>query len=195
MKPSALSEIIAKRRPPPKAAPEKQLFKGFLVGGSFHTKKGYQGKRLDSLWCRQMIESFETDDEEVVKVALESVIADKHALVSGGEYGSPFTIGGYGLYAATQFEKQFDFLKGIEHTNAVGIHYLSKDEWEIVDDGLRRIARYGNNKFNKLCRGDTYMALVRVIFANISQMYRVPFTTRYLGCEEEGISRCCCVAK
>ena len=79
--------------------------------------------------------------------------------VSGGEHGSPFRIGGYGIYAQSQFDIQFKQLKDFEVKNSVGSHFLSSEEWCVVDKGLRQIAHFGDQRFSKACRGDTYLAL------------------------------------
>ena len=141
----------------------RQVFKGFLGGAAFLTKKGYQGKKLDSLWARQLIESMDNDDQEIAEVALSSIIADKHAIVYGGEYGSPFSIGGYGIHAIGQFDQQFSMLKELEHKNAVGVHYLSEDEWKVVDIGLKRFSQYGAARFNKICRGYDSILIVTIL--------------------------------
>ena len=134
-------------------------FKGFIAGAAFQTIKGYKGQKIDSLWNRQLVEAFQLDDPELVKVALESPVADKDATVEGGEFGSPYSIGGYGLYAESQFEEHFKVLKENEEALAKGVHHLSLDEWDTVDKGLKKIAHYGRARFPKLVRGDSYAAL------------------------------------
>lgn len=137
----------------------KLKFKGFIAGTAFQTKRGYKGQKIDSIWNRQLVEAFELDDPELVKVALESPVADKEAIVEGGEFGCPYSIGGYGLYAESQFDEHFKVLKENEEALAKGIHHLSLDEWETVDRGLKKLAHHGKARFPKLVRGDGYAAL------------------------------------
>ena len=85
---------------------ERQIFKGFIGGEFFITKKGYKGSRLDTLWSKQIIEAFDEDDDELVEIALKSCLADLDLVVTGGEYGSPFNIGGFGFFAQSQFDQQ-----------------------------------------------------------------------------------------
>ena len=134
-------------------------FKGFIAGAAFQTKTGYKGQKIDSIWNRQLVEAFELDDPELTRVGLESSLADKDATVEGGEFGCPYSIGGYGLYAESQFEDHFKVLKDNEEMLAKGLYHLSMDEWETVDNGLRKIAHYGKARFPKLVRGDSYAAL------------------------------------
>ena len=141
----SLSERVAASRPKAtqtvEEEPKKLLFKGFLSGAAFQTKKGYKGKKLDSLWNRQIIEAFELDDPELANVALESIVADKEARVDGGQHGSPYSIGGYGIFAESQFDSQFQILHQHEEESSRGVYHLSLDEWAQVDKGLKRIAR------------------------------------------------------
>ena len=134
-------------------------FKGFIAGAAFQTKTGYKGQKIDTIWNRQLVEAFELDDPELTRVGLESSLADKDATVEGGEFGCPYSIGGYGLYAESQFEDHFKVLKDNEEVLAKGLYHLSMDEWETVDNGLRKIAHYGKARFPKLVRGDSYAAL------------------------------------
>lgn len=112
-----------------------------------------------TLWCRQILESFEQDDEELIEYALKSVIAEPHDRVCGGEFGSPFSIGGYGVFADSQFNQQFELLMSLEREHAVGVNFLSDGEWKVVDDGLTRISHYGVGRFENVVRGDTFAAL------------------------------------
>ena len=159
-KAKSLSERIQYTKKETKETEEPKLkFKGFIAGSAFQTKKGYKGQKIDSLWNRQLIEAFDLDDPELVKVALESPAADKDATVEGGEFGSPYSIGGYGLYAESQFQGHFNSLKENEEALAKGIYHLSMDEWETVDRGLNKLAHYGRARFPKLVQGDGYAAL------------------------------------
>ncbi len=70
------------------------------------TKKGYRGVALEMLWARQIMDALDNDDDELVGIALKSTLADLELLVTGGQYGSPFNIGGIGFYAENQYESQ-----------------------------------------------------------------------------------------
>lgn len=131
------------------------LFRGFLTGNAFQTKKGAKGVRLDSLWSRQMIESVVTDDEELAAVALQSCIADEEAVVEGGDEGSPFFICNYGFYTENAFDTQGKVLQEHERVINEGREYLSDKEWRAVDGKLRRIAQHSNPRLRKAIRGDT----------------------------------------
>ena len=96
-------------------ADERKLFRGFIGGGHFMTKKGYRGVSLDHLWAKHMMDAFDLDDEELVDIALKSSLADLELYVDGGLYGSPFSIGGFGFYATNQFEAQGQFSSEIQN--------------------------------------------------------------------------------
>jgi len=82
------------------------LFRGFIGGDMFKTKKGYQGSRVDALWVRQIFDSFANDDTEIIDYAMKSLLADPGAQVSGGHYGSVYSIGDFGFNTASQFRLQ-----------------------------------------------------------------------------------------
>ena len=112
--------------------PDPNLFRGFLVGTAFRTKKGATGVRLDSLWSRHMIEAIIADDAELASVALSSCIAEENATVEGGDEGSPFYIGNYGFYTENAFDIQGKVLQENERTINEGLEYLSQQEWRKV---------------------------------------------------------------
>lgn len=85
-------------------------FRGYLKGTAFLTAKGYHGRRLDSLWMKHLIESFDDDDEELCNLAFESVLADLNVSVTGGECGAPYSIAEYGFYTKNQFVFQTKLL-------------------------------------------------------------------------------------
>lgn len=136
-------------------AADPNLFRGFLAGNAFRTKKGAKGIRLDSLWSRQLVESFLTDDEELALIALGSCIADETSVVEGGQEGSPFCIGNYGFYTDSAFDAQGKVLQENERVINEGLEYLSEKEWKTVDGKLRRIAEHGKPKLRKAVPGDT----------------------------------------
>jgi hypothetical protein len=96
------------------------LFRGFIGGDMFKTKKGYQGARVDQLWVRQVFESFKNDDTEIIDVAMKSSLADPDAKVIGGENGSVYSIGDYGFNTASQFRCQQKILAKNERRLARG---------------------------------------------------------------------------
>ena len=111
---------------------DPNLFRGFLVGNAFRTRKGAKGVRLDSLWSRQLVESIISDDEELAQIALGSCIADETAVVEGGQEGSPFYMGNYGFYTDNAFDAQGKVLQENERRINEGIEYLSEKEWNKV---------------------------------------------------------------
>jgi hypothetical protein len=127
---------------------------------AFITKQGFRGLSLDSLWSQHIISSYETDDDELTEVALKSSIADIHDTVTGGECGSPFSIGGYGFYAENQYEEQGTTLCEKERENASSDYFLSNDEWNKVDNYLKRVAYYsGQAKFRKVLTGKEFLLI------------------------------------
>lgn len=138
---------------------EKQLFRGFIGGAAFQTKKGYKGNKMPTLWCKFIFESFENDDDELALIGLSSTIADINSQVNGGEYCSPFSIGGYGFYAKNQYEQQSNILKQNERVNAGHKNFLSIAEWDTVDTTLDKLANFGNYTFIRACCGDTFASL------------------------------------
>lgn len=138
---------------------EKQIFRGFLTGTAFITKKGYKGTKLDSLWVRQIFDAFENDDVELVEIALKSVLADYDDRVLGGECGAPFLIGDFGFYASNQFKRQEQFLQLCEETNAPGHMFLSRRQWNEINEKLAVLANHGTARFYKAVRGDSFASL------------------------------------
>jgi hypothetical protein len=53
-----------------------------------------------------IMDALDNDDDELVGIALKSTLADLELLVTGGQYGSPFNIGGIGFYAENQYDSQ-----------------------------------------------------------------------------------------
>lgn len=138
---------------------EKQLFRGFIGGDSFQTRKGFKGNKLDTLWTKYLFKSFDLDDEELAIIALQSSIADLGSKVIGGEIGTPYSIGGYGFYAKNQFEMQSTLLKDTERVNSKGRNFLSTAEWGKVDDQLDRLGHHGSFTFLRAIRGDSFACL------------------------------------
>eukprot|EP01032_Pedospumella_encystans_P004609 gene4609-5472_t len=97
----------------------RPMFRGFIGGDAFITKKGYRGLRLDSLWVQNIFESFKTDDHELAAIALKSAIAD----VNDRE-----KIQGIALQAKV---------------------YLSGSEWEEVEKKLLVLANHGYATFSR----------------------------------------------
>lgn len=147
---------------------DKHLFSGFIPGDAFRTRKGYVGAKLDSLWGRYILESYVNDDIELANIALDSCLADITIIVEGGEYGTPYMIGGHGFYAKTQFQQQSKVLQENERQlmKEIGTYYLSMREWEYVDARLGRYAQYGNARVEKATRGDNlvYLAIREAAF-------------------------------
>lgn len=141
---------------PPKT---KMLFRGFIGGAMFKTKLGYQGQKIDTLWTRQIFDSFINDDIEIIDVAMNSSMADASAVVMGGEYGSSFHIGDYGFYALDQFKKQQSILSNNEREISKGQEFLTNSEWEKVDEKLLQWASISKHKVDSACRGDTFASL------------------------------------
>lgn len=144
---------------PEDSEPRRPMFRGFIGGDSFCTKQGYRGLRLDSMWVQNIFDSFETDDDELATIALQSQLADLKDMVIGGYEGSAFSIGDFGFYAENQFETQARFLTEEARRKAVGKNYLSVDEWEVVDARLTEIAHHGKARFRTVTRGDSFATL------------------------------------
>lgn len=141
---------------PPKT---KMLFRGFIGGSMFKTQLGYQGQKIDTLWTRQIFDSFKNDDVEIIDVAMNSSMADASAIVMGGEYGSSFHIGDYGFYSLNQFKKQQSILSNNEREISRGQEFLTNSEWEKVDDRLLQWASISKHKVDSACRGDSFASL------------------------------------
>lgn len=139
---------------------DKPLFRGFLSGVAFMTKKGYRGTKLDSLWTKQIFDSFKNDDTEILDVALQSVLADVESRVIGGDFGAPFMIGECGFYAKSQFQQLGNRLKQkAHHLGSASVHFLTENEWKVVDEKLDDIATHGYHNFNHAVRGDSFASL------------------------------------
>ena len=138
---------------------ERAVFRGFIGGETFCTKKGYKGTKIDTAWTKLLFDSFKYDDEEVADIALSSTIADIHSIVYGGEYGTPFSIGEHGFYAENQFRNQTMILEEAERANSKGRWFLSDAEWAGVDSQLSNLAHHGKPRFIRACRGDTFVHL------------------------------------
>lgn len=104
------------------------MFRGFLIGTRFQTRKGYQGVKLESMWARHVIEAIATDDEELVTVAMQSSIADATTIVDGGYNGAPYSLGTYGFYTSDVFMNQAKLLQKNERELNEGREYLAKKE-------------------------------------------------------------------
>lgn len=143
-----------------KAAYSKEpIFRGFIGGTAFITKKGHRGMSIDSLWVQNIFTAFANDDDELAAIALKSSLADTGVAVEGGQFGTPFSIGEYGFYAQSQFDEQAQLLCDQERENADKKYFLSVGEWDVVDHYLRKVAHYSNSVFASVCRGDTFGAL------------------------------------
>lgn len=82
-----------------------------------------------------------------------------NAKVTGGEFGSAYSIGDYGFYSKNQFEEQAEYLSEIERQNAPKDQFLSNDEWRKIDDYLSSVAHHSKASFTLVYRGDTFAAL------------------------------------
>jgi hypothetical protein len=96
---------------------------------------------------------------ELATIALKGSLVDISAVVTGGEFGSPFSIGDYGFYSETQFEEQADTLCQLEREYASKDFFLSESEWKKVDSHLTDVAHYGKPQIHKTIRGDTFASL------------------------------------
>jgi hypothetical protein len=114
---------------------------------------------MDALWSRQVIESLAKDDVELLEVAMQSSLADTACIVEGGPLGTPFSLGGYGFYAQSQFNTQAAILIESERDTAVGMQFLSNAEWEIVNERLSNLAQHGTPKVHTAIAGDSLISL------------------------------------
>jgi hypothetical protein len=135
------------------------MFRGFLIGTRFQTRKGYQGVKLESMWARHVVEAIAMDDEELMAVAMQSSIADATAIVDGGYDGSPYSLSTYGFYTTDAFLSQAKLLQKNERELNEGREFLATKEWEIVDANLAAIARHSNAKLASAVRGDSILML------------------------------------
>ena len=145
----------------PSGSPSRTMFRGFIPANSIRTKKGYIGSKLDSLWARYILDSFVNDDAELANAAMDSCLCDKDIVIEGGEFGTPYIIGNYGFFAASQFDVQARVLQEHERNLAQegNIFYLSTREWEWVDTKIGRYAKYGQARVLQTCPGDTLLML------------------------------------
>ena len=111
------------------------------------------------MWSQHIFTSFEKDDDDLATIALKSSLADVHATVEGGEFGSAYSIGEYGFYSRTQFEDQGGLLCRLERDHASEGLFLSDLEWKKVDDHLMKVGHYGRWSIQKAVRGDSFAAL------------------------------------
>jgi hypothetical protein len=106
------------------------------------------------------MESFKFDDADLASIASQSCLADLKAAVTGGEYGTPFSIGDFGFYSESQFKEQFEVLKTVERQHAEKLSlFLSDGQWSVVDENLNRIANFGVARFKSAAIGDTWISL------------------------------------
>lgn len=114
---------------------------------------------IDTLWVRHLIESFTLDDEELAGIALNSSLADVTLQVTGGEYGSPYSIGDFGFYTNDLFDKQANLLSTHEREITTGQYFLSVGEWKVVDNYFSRLAHHARALFDRVVVGDTIGSL------------------------------------
>mmetsp|Transcript_1697 Transcript_1697/g.2698 ORF Transcript_1697/g.2698 Transcript_1697/m.2698 type:complete len:501 (+) Transcript_1697:17-1519(+) len=133
-------------------------FAGFINGTTFITKKGHKGSKIDSLWVKNLFDSFVNDDEELAQIALESCLADLNEIVINGDDGAPFSIAEYAFYSENQFQNQAALLQENERKVSTN-SFLSKADWELIDGRLLSISKHSSSKFRKAVRGDTFAAL------------------------------------
>jgi len=134
------------------------LFRGFIGGKMFKTSKGYIGQKLDSLWAKQLFDSFDKDDVEIVDHAMASVLADPSAVVIGGGYGAVYSIGDYGFHSSNQFLKQGQVLADNERSLGDPA-LLTTVEWKQVDSNLITVAKYGTALIEIAVPGDSFAQL------------------------------------
>jgi len=151
---------------------KKPLFRGFIGGDTFITKKGFRGQSLDSLWVQNLFDSFKQDDVELAEIALKSSLADVRDVVEGGMSGAAYSIGDYGFFAEQQFSAQYEYLQNrMRGITRKLHHYLSEHEWEVVHDKLKKMANHGKASYQNTSRGDSFAALA--IRMNAFQVARV----------------------
>ncbi len=134
-------------------------FRGFVAGAQFRTKLGFQGNAFDALWGKHVFASFIKDDVELFDVAMKSSLADITMTVEGGEFGTAFQIGDLGFYAKNQFDFQGDKIRKFERNFARGTYFLTKDEWEDVDEKIQNIVSVAPPLVRRAVKGDTFGAL------------------------------------
>lgn len=114
---------------------------------------------MDTLWAQNLFEAFKHDDVDLAKICLRSSLADMQARVIGGEDGCPFSIGGYGFFAKSQFESQAQLLQELERINSATDFYLSTEEWMKMDKYLMEVASLSTPAFDKVVVGDSFGSL------------------------------------
>ena len=137
----------------------KNLFRGLISGTAFTTLKGNRGTAIDSLWGKHIFCSLNNDDVELLEIAMRSSLCDMTEVVTGGENGSPYTLGDLGFYSENKLTGQTELLQGLERKYAVGKYFLSAKEWSEVDAQLGDIGHFSNALVRRAVRGDTFGAL------------------------------------
>lgn len=147
---------------------DRQLFRGFIGGAAFITKKGYRGLAIETSWAKNILSSFDEDDVELAMHALKSSLANLNETVEGGIAGAPFSIGEYGFFSEAQFEAQTQLICAADRENANRRKiFFSENEWKQVDEKLATVAHYATKSFPKVVRGDNVgiLALRRDAFS------------------------------
>jgi hypothetical protein len=147
---------------------QRQVFRGFVGGAAFMTKKGYRGLAVETSWSKNILFSYDQDDVEISIQALKSSLADLTDTVVGGIDGAPYSIGDYGFFTEEQFEEQGQVLRDVDRNNAERRKiFFSETEWHDVDQKIKGFAEYGQASFLKVARGDNFgiLALRRDAFA------------------------------
>lgn len=145
----------------------RQVFRGFVGGAAFMTKKGYRGLAVDTSWSKNIIFSFDQDDVDITIHALKSCLADLSETVIGGTGGAPYSIGDYGFFTEEQFTEQAELLKNVDRANAERRQiFFSEPEWGEIDKKINIVSEYGKAIFSKVARGDNFgiLALRRDAF-------------------------------
>lgn len=118
-------------------------------------------RNADYLWSRYIIDSFELNDLELFERSLMSTLLDIRAVVDGGLYGTPYSIGEHAFFSENQFlEQKKAILKHQQQIIELSSHLIvSKNEWGKKEQEADKVAYYGMHSYVNVTPGDSFLML------------------------------------
>ena len=118
-------------------------------------------RNADYLWSRHIIDSFESNDLELFERSLTSTLLDIRAVVEGGLYGTPYSIGEHAFFSENQFMQQKTaILKHQQKIIELSSHLIaSENDWEKTEQEADKVAYYGMHTYVHVTPGDSFLML------------------------------------
>jgi len=125
-------------------------------GGFAHHDKCFVnelGQRIvcsDIKWAKMILDSYRMDDVSYISHAFESPISNTAAVVEGGKFGAPYSIGSYGFFTDGQVDANQSHLKreAQEHLRSFS-NFVMKEDWDPIDKSLSERGDHRNFIKNK----------------------------------------------